>query len=313
MLAMASKYRSPWIQLLVFVVFALGIFMTIGSFGIALVAKMNGIPLEDVEKIMSGTLKSDAARSIFSGMQIIQFVTLFLVPVLLFGLWADPRQPMRFLGIKQPWSPKYFGWAALLVLVSLYASGLVGYINDKIPLPKELVNLEDKQNAAINAMAVSKTVPELLQSIFLVGLLAAVGEELFFRGALQRILIQLTKSPWAGILITSLVFSAIHLQFAGFLPRMFLGIVLGAIYWYSGSLWPGILFHFLFNTLGVVVAYFKPDMVNKPEMVEGSIYAIIVMGALSLVAVGYLIMLMKRNSRTDYAEVYPKKPPDPFA
>lgn len=313
MLASAAKYRSPWIQLAVFVVLTLAIFMTIGSFGAALVAKMNGVSLTDVQKIMNGELKSSAARNIFAGMQMLQFVTLFLVPVILFALWADPKQPLKFAGLKSPWSTKYYGWALLLLLVSIFVSGLAGFINDQIPLPKNLAELEAKQNAAVAAMAVSKTIPELLQSIFLVGLLAAVGEELFFRGTIQRILIQLTKSPWTGIIITALLFSAIHLQFAGFLPRMFLGVVLGAIYWYSGSLWPGILFHFLYNTLGVVVVYFKPDQLNKPEMVDSSKYGIIFFGIASIATVVYLLILMKKNSKTVYAEVYPAKPADPFA
>lgn len=313
MLASAAKYRSPWIQLAVFIVLTLGIFMTVGAFGAALVAKMNGVSLTDVQKIMGGELKSSAARNIFAGMQIVQFVTLFLIPVLLFAFWADPRQPLKFTGFKKPWSAKYYGWAVLLLLVSLCASGLMGLINEAIPLPESLTKLEAKQGDAIKAMVVSTTIPELFQSIFLVGLLPAVGEELFFRGAVQRILIQLTKSPWAGIIITALLFSAIHLQFAGFLPRMFLGVVLGAIYWYSGSLWPSILFHFLFNTFGVLMAHFNPDQLNKPEMIEASKYSIIALGILGIGAVIYLIILMKRHSKTEYAEVYPSKPADPFA
>lgn len=313
MLAMASKYRSPWIQLLVFILFVAGIFMTLGAFGSVMVAKMNGLSLTDVQKIVSGELKSDAARNVFAGMQIVQFLTLFLIPVLLFAFWADPKQPLKFTNIKTPWSAKYYLWAVLLVLVSLYASGLLGFLNDKIVLPEELSKLEAKQGDAIKAMAVSNTIPELLESIFLVGVLAAIGEELFFRGVVQRIMIQLTKSPWAGIIITSLLFSAIHLQFAGFLPRMFLGIVLGAICWYSGSLWPGILFHFLFNTLGVVVAYLNPEQINKPEMIEASRYSIIIIGSLGIAAVIYLLYLMKRNSKTVYSEVYPGKPDNPFS
>lgn len=312
MLAMASKYRSPWIQLLVFILFVAGIFMTLGAFGSLMVARMNGLSLTEVQKIISGEVPNPAARNILAGMQIVQFLTLFFLPVLLFAFWADPKQPLKFTGIKKPWSAKYYLWAVLLFVVSVYASGLLGFINDKIALPEELSKLEVKQGEAIKAMAVSHNISELLVSIFLVGVLPAIGEELFFRGAAQRILIQLTKSPWAGIIITSLLFSAIHLQFAGFLPRMFLGVVLGAIYWYSGSLWPGILFHFIFNTFGVVIVYFNPEQINKPEMIEASRFGVIIWGSLGIAAVAYLLFLMKRNSKTDYNEVYPKKPENPF-
>ena len=78
---------------------------------------------------------------------------------------------------------------------------------------------------------------DLLIMIFLVGMLPAIGEELFFRGILQKLFIQIFKKAWPGIIFTAFLFSAIHMQFMGFFPRMALGIILGALYWYSGSLY----------------------------------------------------------------------------
>jgi membrane protease YdiL (CAAX protease family) len=102
-----------------------------------------------------------------------------------------------------------------------------------------------------------KNSKDLLVSIVLVGLLAAIGEELFFRGILQRIMIQIFRSPWLGIFVTAAIFSAIHGQFLGFIPRMILGIILGLLYWYSGSLLPAIAGHFVFNSLQILLVYYK--------------------------------------------------------
>lgn len=312
MLATASKYRSPWLQLIVFIVFALGVFSTLGTGGTFLVAKMNGISLDEAMKVVEGQSKNSAARAVMAGMQVVQFLTLFIIPSLLFAFWADPKNVFSFSGIKKPWTNQYYILVAGLIFTSLFAVALLGLLNEKVPLPQSFLEMEKKQNAAIETLVMAKTPAELLFSIFLIGVLAGVGEELFFRGCLQRILIQITRSPWAGIIITSALFSAFHFQFSGFLPRMFLGVALGALYWYSGSILPGILFHMVYNTIGVVVAYYYPEQLNKPETINANAAMMYVMGALGIAGVVYLVKRMKENSRTVYADVYPEKPASPF-
>lgn len=312
MLVTPSKYRSPWLQLLIFVLFAVGVFTSLGLVGTYLVAQLNGLSLDDALKAMEGKSKISAARNVMAGMQVVQFITLFIIPSLLFAFWADPKNAFSFSGIKKPWTPNYYLLVAGLILASLFAVGLLGVLNEKIPLPQSLIDMEKEQNEAINTLVAAKTPSELLFSIFLIGVLAGVGEELFFRGCLQRIVIQITKNPWAGIIITAAIFSAFHLQFSGFLPRMFLGVALGALYWYSGSILPGILFHMVYNTIGVVVAYYYPEQMNKAETLGSGDAAVYIMGALGVAAVGYLVLRMKEKSRTVYSDVYPEKPISPF-
>jgi membrane protease YdiL (CAAX protease family) len=83
----------------------------------------------------------------------------------------------------------------------------------------------------------------------------ALFEEFFFRGCLQQIMIALTKNAFVGIMITAILFSAIHLSFYGFLPRVFLGVLLGYIFYYSKNLWLSIIAHFLNNAFSVTVLY----------------------------------------------------------
>jgi uncharacterized protein len=308
MLATPAKYRSPWLQLLVFFIFAAGVFMTLGAFGISVVAWMNDVSLTDATKVIEGNLTIKGAKSIMAGTQVVQFLTLFIIPSILFAFWADPKNVFSFTGIKKPWNNQYFFLALGLVFASLFAVALLGYMNEKIPLPQSWVEMEKKQNAAIKIMATGQTPLDLLVSILLIGILAAVGEELFFRGVLQRIIIQICKNPWWGIIITAVFFSAGHMQFSGFLPRMFLGVALGALYWYGGSLWPGILFHTVYNSIGVIVVYFIPEQINKPETINTSVPALIIMGILGILAVIYLVIKMKQQSKTEYAQVYPPAP-----
>lgn len=83
--------------------------------------------------------------------------------------------------------------------------------------------------------------------ILSVAAVPAVFEELAFRGGLQPLLIRATGKAWIGILMASIIFSAIHFQFYGFLPRLILGALFGWLAWRTGSLWPGIAAHFINN------------------------------------------------------------------
>jgi membrane protease YdiL (CAAX protease family) len=110
--------------------------------------------------------------------------------------------------------------------------------------------------------------------------------------------IQITTRPWLGILITATIFSALHGQFLGFVPRLILGIVLGALYWFSGSIYPGIIAHFLNNAVQVVLIYVSPQFLEtEPNFAAG-----IIAGSTFIVCA--LTWWMIKVSQTSYTEVY---------
>ena len=85
--------------------------------------------------------------------------------------------------------------------------------------------------------------------------LPAFVKKHYFRGGLQNFLTRSTKMPWFSIIVVSIIFSAVHLSYYGFLSRFFLGIVLGVLYHYSGKIWLNILGHFLNNAIAITVIY----------------------------------------------------------
>ena len=135
-------------------------------------------------------------------------------------------------------------------------------------------------------------------NLFIIALLPAICEEVCFRGALQRVLIHIFKSPWAGIILTAILFSAFHMQFEGFLPRMFLGILLGLLFWYTGSLWVNMLAHFFINAVQVIVVLYYPKFVDENPSVP--IFAVILSGLL----ICAVFLIIKRQSTISFAKVY---------
>jgi len=96
---------------------------------------------------------------------------------------------------------------------------------------------------------------ELLVALFVVAIVPGIGEELLFRGLIQTRLQQLVRNPHAAIWISALFFSAFHVQFYGFVPRLFLGALFGYIFYWSGSLVLAMLAHFFNNGFSLVMVY----------------------------------------------------------
>jgi hypothetical protein len=185
----------------------------------------------------------------------------FVLPALFFARMSD-RKPLSFLNLDV--FPKA-GWWPLAILTILSAAPLInllGELNSRMNLPAALSGLQhwmmDKEAEAAKLTAQflkADGVGELAVNLIIVALLAAIGEELLFRGVLQNQLFRWMKNKHAAIWVTAIVFSAFHMQFFGFLPRMAIGALLGYFYVWSGSLWVSILTHFTNNAFGVIVTY----------------------------------------------------------
>jgi membrane protease YdiL (CAAX protease family) len=200
--------------------------------------------------------------------QLIQTAALFLLPPFLMAfLWA--KQPLEWLKLKSE-TRGYGLWAIFLMLIALPAINLVGYFNQQMSLPAFLEPLEQwMKTAEANAAHLTEqflsvtTFDGLIINILLMALLPAVAEELTFRGVLQRLIQTQTneainregKRVHLAIWCTAILFSAIHMQFYGFLPRMLMGALFGYALVWTGSLWIPILMHFTNNVMAVILYF----------------------------------------------------------
>lgn len=126
-------------------------------------------------------------------------------------------------------------------------------------LETRLLPLE-KMLEALTTFIASAEGAKRLVVLFSVAALPAVFEELAFRGVLQPLLIRVTGHAWIGIVLASVIFSAIHFQFYGFLPRVLLGMLFGWLAYRSGSLIPGMAAHFVNNALAAVTLWLTGSM-----------------------------------------------------
>lgn len=185
---------------------------------------------------------------------------LFLAPVLFAKFVVN--EPKTYLKPAFNFHPVLLIFIFAIMFFSSPVMEVLVNINEKLVLPdsmKALENLlrsmEAQAQKATGAMLQMKTIWDMLFAVLVVGLLTAIAEEFLFRGALQTIMIRLTKNPHSAIWITAILFSAFHMEFFTFLPRVALGVFFGYFVMWSGSIWTSVWAHFLNNATQVVIMY----------------------------------------------------------
>jgi membrane protease YdiL (CAAX protease family) len=164
-------------------------------------------------------------------------------------------------------------WNATLmgVLILISAYPLVQFsseINKLIPLPDVLHNMEDQTEKLVRLWLDNDSPWILGVNVLLIALIPAISEELIFRGFLQTILGQLLQNKHVTVWLTAIVFSAIHMQFEGFFPRIILGLVLGYLMMWSGNIAYPMIAHFVNNAVQVILQYFVRNDTTRMHDVD---------------------------------------------
>ena len=299
------KTKPAFNQFLILISVVLVSFFVLGLIGTLVLSSVTGIGITEMSDMSKVDFSKPGAINFLRGMQFVQFISMFIVPTLI-CTWLFSESRKKYLWLKKPAHPGFFIAGVGLMLVAIPFTNWLGELNQNIPfspgMEKWMKAQEEEAAQTIQALLSRQTISDLLLNIFFIAGLAAVGEELLFRGMAQRLLIRIFKSPWAGIIISAAIFSAMHMQFYGFLPRFALGILLGAIYWYSGSLWVAILAHFIYDAVLIVLAWNYPEMLNDENNLP--ITSLAAAGMISLAVVGVLLIWMKKRTLTSYEEVY---------
>ena len=192
--------------------------------------------------------------------QILGSLGTFIIPAFLFSyLFAGDL--FSYYGFRN-----HAGLPSMLMVVAMMVAVIpfINYlaeINMKLQFPLDSVDrflrsLENEAEEILQAFTSTQSAIGLLVNVLMIGVIASVGEELIFRGLLQRLLHEMIRNIHVAVLITAIIFSAFHFQFFSFLPRFILGIILGYLMFYGRSIWYPILAHFVNNSMGVIYYYF---------------------------------------------------------
>lgn len=228
-----------------------------------------------------------------------------LVPALLFGgmVYQDPSRETGFRPASSGW---FYAVAALIVLAAIPLVQVLAAWNQHLHIPggldKSLRDAEKSANDAIEQVLQMPNTFSLFLNLVVMALVPAICEEAFFRGVIQKMLIRATRNTTAGVLLGALLFSAMHFQFLEFFSRALLGIILGYLFVFSGSLWPSILAHFVYNGSQVLYFYLQQhqDAAHPSAFFANNLNIPISLAALSTFLVISGLLWMKRIKPTTW-------------
>ncbi len=244
-------------------------------------------------------------------MQVVQVIFIFLIPSLLCA-YLFQESGSRFLKINKSIDVKFLLLSILLIFAVQPLIAFTGYYNSQLTLPESLAGLErimkameDQTEALMEKLLTTNSVIVLLVNLFVIAITAGIVEEFFFRGSMQQIIKKICKNKHAAVWITAFVFSFIHFQFYGFVPRLLLGALLGYVFLWSGNLWIAVIVHAINNTIGILTFHFfhNTPIYDKLETfgVGNTLWATLV----SIVLSGTILAILSRE--------YPKNNPQDFS
>ena len=236
-----------------------------------------------------------AERNFLRAASLFSHLFTFTVPAILVATLLHRRPWVQFLKIDRLPSLNILSAGIFFLLGVFVFSQFAYWLNRQIPLPSWASEMESSAGRLVQGLLVMESPWELGFTILIVAVLPAIGEELVFRGVLQQELEKATGRPIAAIWIGAFIFSAFHLQFAGLLPRFFLGAGLGYLFYWTRSLWAPVIAHFVVNAMQVAGQYYWRQSLPETSLQEVNWPAVTV-AALLVAGLSYYLYLHHKNN-----------------
>jgi membrane protease YdiL (CAAX protease family) len=232
----------------------------------------------------------------------VNHLCIYLIPGLVYWYWFEQARWKDFN--RQPLKKVSGLWVGVLTgIVLLPFNELLIDWNKTLEFPEIFSGIEhwlirkEQANSLLTERLFNiQSVDQLLILIIVSALIASIGEEVFFRGIIQNKIIQSSKSIHIGIWLTAALFSAIHLQFFGFFPRLVLGALFGYLYVLSGNLWVAILSHFINNTLFILTIFFEHQVARYYVEMKPGISSWLYGSSSLILSILLLVYFHRKNS-----------------
>ena len=198
----------------------------------------------------SHDLSSSLSINIMKFVQFFNALGTFITPILIYGYIIDFDFNFKTSINRQS--------ALIVIAIMILVTPIVSFLlewNTLINFPEWMLKYDMNSEDIVLAFLNMNSYWDLFFNIIVMAIIPAFGEELLFRGLLQKSLFKKIGEIHISIFITALLFSAIHLHLDGLLPRFFLGIILGYLFYWSQSLWIPIIAHFINNAMAIIFSY----------------------------------------------------------
>jgi membrane protease YdiL (CAAX protease family) len=299
------RESKPSVQLLFSALVIITCGIAIMILGIALGWLIYGVNLTDMEQMLQD-LENPKSISILKFFQTIQSIGVFIIPPFIIA-WFLHNQPSVYLKYRRFPDLKSI---IFVVAIIYFANPLINWLNELnsyLSFPEWMKSVEvwmqnsENQATKITEAFLSTTsITTVITNVVMIGILPAIGEELLFRGIIQQLFKKLYGNSHIAIWVSAAIFSALHLQFFGFLPRLVLGAMFGYMLEWSGTLWLPMIAHFVNNATAVIAFYLMKrgligsDIDKTGTWSDGSFYLVI----LSLIFLFVLFRVLYLRSQS---------------
>ncbi len=298
------KDKSVGMKLLILILLV-AVFLVLSTiFGIVI-----AIPIFGFEIFRDMTALNDLTNprtiAILKYFQVVNQIGVFVLPALFYAQ-LENRSVSGYLRLKGRINIRYLIISVFVIAAAIPAINRLVEVNEQMRLPESLSGVEqwmreaeDRAKVLTDSFLNVNTVGGLVINLIIIALLAAVGEEFLFRGVILRIFNDWSQNIHLSVILSAILFSAIHFQFYGFFPRLFLGIMFGYIFLWTGAIWITVVLHFLFNGLTVVAYYlYNTGMIETDiDTIGTSTNTIVLVGSVvsSVMLLTYLNLLTKKK------------------
>lgn len=248
--------KSGWKKLLVFLVIV-GLCLLFGNVILALLALAGGLSFKEGLDIFGAVSNPEMKPYIKTGIGLNHLI-MFTGSALLYAYWLKGKDWKSYFQVKGLDLTLMFSFT-LLLLCAYPLIGASAVVFEGVEWANQM---DESSIEALMKMLQMDNVFDLLVNLIIVALLPAIGEELLFRGIIQKELVGSMKNHHVAIVLASIIFSGIHLQIQGFLPKFFIGLILGYAYYWTKSIWYPMILHFINNAMQTMLLYFAGDEIE---------------------------------------------------
>jgi membrane protease YdiL (CAAX protease family) len=267
----AFKNSSVFVQLLMLLAITFFCLMVSSFAGSFFVFLKLGVSFEAINEIQQNM---NSHPDLLREMQFLQVLGIFIFPPIICS-WLFSDNYREYLKIDNPVHLPVAVWVFISMVVFIPFINFTGYLNQQMVFPEALKGLEtwiketeESLGQQLEAMLFTHNVWVIIFNIIVICVLTGIGEEFLFRGLLQTLFGRVFKNPHVLVWVIAILFSTVHFQFYGFLPRTLLGVYLGYLMYYTKTIWIPVLAHFTNNFCSLVVFYIFQDSPEKVQQAD---------------------------------------------
>ncbi len=277
--------------------------------GVSLLAKMYGIDLLSDFDVLA-RYEEPFVVAANKLMLVMQHLGLFIFPALIFNRLFTFKEQGSFIFGQDKFQAKWIGLAMLTMLAGIPLVNAMLEVNSMFVLGDSADVLEETAARFTEYIVAADGIGVLLLNVLIIAVMPALGEEFIFRGVLQKIFARMAKNIHVGIIVSAFFFSALHLQFYGFIPRFALGVLFGYIAVWGGSIWYAVIAHAVNNGFSLVIAYLiQHGMLDEAAETFGATTSDWIFLGVGTVLLAILIRYWHKNSLfSQFKDVYMTRP-----